>query len=63
MPRIRPETPPFDQELAEQINSDGMVTVECPACGDYYTIEPDADYPCPCEEGQLVSPLRLWGII
>jgi predicted RNA-binding Zn-ribbon protein involved in translation (DUF1610 family) len=43
---------------------DGKVDVECPECGDYTTVEPDADYPCPeCGEGRLVSPLVKEGLI
>lgn len=60
---IRPKTPKFNVDRAERIMDEGMVTVRCPACGDSHTVEPDADYPCPCGEGQLVSPLRLWGVI
>ena len=48
----------------ERIMADGFAEVECPACGDYTRVEPDADYPCPeCNEGQLVSPLVAEGLI
>lgn len=60
---IRPKTPKFNQAKAEKIDRDAQVSVKCPACGEYETVEPDAEYPCQCDEGMLISPLRLWGII
>jgi hypothetical protein len=50
-------------EELERIMDEGMAEVECEACGHYATIEPDGDYPCPCGEGRLVSPLILEGLI
>jgi rubrerythrin len=54
----------YDIAELEQIMWDGVAEVECPACGYFATIEPDADYPCPeCEEGRLTSPLVAEGLI
>jgi predicted RNA-binding Zn-ribbon protein involved in translation (DUF1610 family) len=54
----------YDIAELEQIMADGYAEVECPECGEYARIEPDADYPCPeCGEGQLVSPLIEEGLI
>ena len=54
----------YTNEELEQIISEGVAEVECPKCGCWATIEPDADYPCPeCGEGRLVSPLILAGLI
>ena len=54
----------YTNEELEQIISEGVAEVECPKCGYWATIEPDADYPCPeCGEGRLVSPLILAGLI
>lgn len=47
----------------EQIMRDGYAHVECEACGFETEVEPDGDYPCPCGEGRLVSPLILEGLI
>ncbi len=60
---IRPSIPDYDDELAHQIDWEAKAEVECPACGDFFDVEPDADYPCECGEGQLVSPLVLWGVL
>lgn len=54
----------YDIETLEQIMWEGRAEVECPECGYWATIEPDADYPCPeCGEGRLVSPLIEAGLI
>jgi hypothetical protein len=51
-------------EELERIMWEGVADVECAVCGYGARIEPDADYPCPeCEEGRLVSPLILEGLI
>jgi len=61
---VRPKVPPFSLAKAKRIDRDGQVMVDCPACGESFTVEPDAEYPCPsCRQGMLVSPLRLWGMI
>jgi len=53
----------YDIEELERIMADGMAEVECPACGECATVEPDGDYPCECGEGRLTSPLILEGLI
>lgn len=53
----------YDLDELEAIMSEGMVDVECPACGNSATVEPDGDYPCECGEGRLTSPLILLGLI
>ena len=51
-------------EDLEQIMSEGLAEVECSAeCGEYATVEPDGDYPCPCGQGRLMSPLVFYGYI
>lgn len=55
-----------DRELEEmrKIMWDGYADVECTECGYCSRVEPDADYECPeCEEGRLVSPLIVRGLI
>lgn len=48
----------------ERIMSDGFEDVECPECGEFSRVEPDADYPCPeCNEGRLQSSLIIEGLI
>ena len=49
--------------MFQRIMDEGKADVECDACGHCDTIEPDGDYPCPCGEGRLVSPLILEGLI
>lgn len=54
----------YSEDDLWQIMFDGVAEVECPECGYFATIEPDADYPCPeCGEGRLTSPLRALGMI
>lgn len=54
----------YDIAELERIMWDGVAEVECPECGHWATIEPDADYPCPeCETGRLISPLVAEGLI
>lgn len=53
-------------EDLEQIMHDGMAEVECTNadCGEWATVEPDADYACyRCGEGKLTSPLVTEGLI
>jgi rubrerythrin len=54
----------YDMDELEAIMNEGVAEVECPVCGYFATVEPDADYPCPeCGEGRLVSPLIEEGLI
>lgn len=51
-------------EELEQIMWDGFADVDCTSeCGESARVEPDGQYPCPCGEGELVSPLVLEGLI
>ena len=55
----------FSIEELEEIMFNGFADVECTAgCGESGRVEPDADYKCSeCDEGRLVSPLVIMGMI
>lgn len=52
----------FDIDDLEEIMDSGVCEVECPKCGEGYTLEPDGQVECDC--GTLVqSPLMALGLI
>ena len=52
----------YDIEDLEEIMESGICEVECPKCGECFTLEPDGQTVCSC--GTLVqSPLMALGLI
>lgn len=53
----------YEVEELEQIMLDGKCDVECKACGEFTTLEPDGHGPCPECGASIESPLVEMGMI
>lgn len=54
----------FNLEELQAIDRDGVASCECPDCGAFTDLEPDAKGTCPeCGTGQIISPLLALGFI
>ena len=57
-------SPEMMQEMEDIIFDRCHATATCNECGYTQNVEPDADYPCnECNNGRLISPLRIHGLI
>lgn len=53
----------YSYDEVEGMVFDSICEAECPGCGAYYTVEPDASFAChECGE-QVTSPLIDFGLI